>query len=108
MNDPRAATRTNVTWRGAVQVTSGKIVPAKIINFSASGIQLQCTVALKEKQTYQMMMEVPSIGDASRRTQVVCKATCIYSILSGDEYRAGMKYFDVQEQYLKLLASWHG
>ncbi|WP_162061231.1 hypothetical protein [Undibacterium sp. KW1] len=100
--------RTNVTWRGAIQVMPGKIVPAKIINFSGTGIQLQCSVALKEKTTYQMMMEVPSPGDASRRTQVVCKATCIYSILSGNEYRAGMKYFEVHEQHRELLAAWHG
>ncbi|MFZ6875252.1 PilZ domain-containing protein [Undibacterium sp. Di27W] len=108
MNESRVATRTNVTWRGAIQVIPGKIVPAKIINFSSSGIQIQCSAVLKEKQTYQIMMEVPSTHDASKRTQVVCKATCVYSILSGNEYRTGMKYFEVQEQHMALLTSWHG
>ncbi|MCH8621869.1 hypothetical protein [Undibacterium sp. TS12] len=108
MSDNRNTARSNVTWRGAIQVLPGQIVLAKIINFAAGGIQIQCSVVLKEKQTYQMMMEVPSPRDASQRTQVVCKATCIYTILSGSEYRAGMKYFDVPEQHMALLAEWYG
>ena len=107
MSDSRVAQRTNVTWRGAIQVAPGRIVPARIVNFSASGIQIQCAAVLKEKQTYQMMMEVPSLRDASQRTQVVCKATCVYAILSGSEYRAGMKYFDVPDQHMALLTQWH-
>ncbi|MBC3920246.1 hypothetical protein H8L32_22470 [Undibacterium sp. CY18W] len=107
MSESRTNPRSNVTWRGAIQVVPGKIVPAKIVNFSVSGIQMQCSALLKEKQTYQMMMEVPSPRDASQRTQVVCKATCIYSILSGSEYRAGMKYFDVPLEYIDLLSAWY-
>ncbi|MFZ6745722.1 hypothetical protein ACO0LC_21065 [Undibacterium sp. JH2W] len=108
MNDTRTSARSNVTWRGAIQVIPGKIVPAKIISFTSASIQMQCSTVLKEKQTYQMMMEVPRPGDASQRTQVVCKATCIYSILSGNEYRAAMKYFEVPAQHVALLAEWHG
>ncbi|PXX38734.1 hypothetical protein [Undibacterium pigrum] len=108
MNDSSSATRTNVTWRGAIQVLPGQIVPAKIINFTSASIQMQCSAVLKEKQTYQMMMEVPKPGDASQRTQVVCKATCIYSILSGNEYRTALKYFEVPAQHAALLAEWHG
>ena len=102
----RAPLRLKVAWRAAIQIAVGKIVPAKVVNFSVAGIQLQTSVMLKEKQTYQMMMEVPSPNDASARTQVVCKATCLYTILSGSEYRAGMKYFDVPTEHAALLANW--
>lgn len=108
MSDSRTSPRSNVNWRAAVLVAAGQIVPAKVLNFSGNGIQLQCGVALKEKQTYQMMMEVPQQRDASQRVQVVCKATCLYTILSGSEYRAGMKYFDVPPQHDALLSSWGG
>ena len=107
MSDSHNAARANVTWRGAIQVVPGKIVPAKIVSFTSASIQMQCSASLKEKQTYQMMMEVPKPGDASQRTQVVCKATCIYSILSGNEYRAALKYFEVPSQHAALLAEWH-
>ena len=107
MSDSRNAARANVTWRGAIQVVPGQIVPARIVSFTSASIQMQCSAVLKEKQTYQMM-EVPKPGDASQRTQVVCKATCIYSILSGNEYRAAMKYFEVPAQHAALLAEWHG
>ena len=107
MSDSRHSPRSNVTWRAAIQVLPGKIVPAKIVSFTSSSMQMQTSVVLKENQTYQMMMEVPSTSDASQRTQVVCKATCTYTILSGNEYRAGLKYFDFAAQHQALLAEWY-
>jgi PilZ domain len=108
MSEARTNSRINVVWRAAIQVAPGKIVPAKIINFSMGGVLLQCGHLLKDGQTYQMMMEVPEHRDASHRTQVVCKATCTYTILSGNEYRAGMRYFDIPSQHEALIASWGG
>lgn len=108
MSDIRNFPRTNVNWRAAIQIAPGQIVGAKVVNFAGGGIQLQCGVMLKEQQTYQMMMEVPQQRDASQRTQVVCQATCLYTILSGSAYRAGLKYFDIPAQHHALLASWGG
>lgn len=108
MNESRTSPRSNVSWRSAILISPGNIVASKILNFSGSGIQVQCAHLLKDGQIYQMMMEVPDQRDASQRTQVICKATCLYSILSGSEYRAGMKYFDVPSQHQALLNSWGG
>jgi hypothetical protein len=108
MSDSRASSRLPVAWRAAIQVAPGRIVPAKVINFSASGIQMQCAVMLREKQSYQMMMEVPSQRDASSRTRVVFTATCVYTILSGGEYRSGMKCSDYPPEHRELLQSWGG
>mgnify|MGYP003347099311 CR=1 FL=1 len=108
MNDSRASSRLPVAWRAAIQVAPGRIVPAKVINFSSSGIQMQCPVMLKEKQLYQMMMEVPTQRDASNRTRVVFSATCVYTILSGSEYRSGMKAQDYPAEHRELLQSWGG
>ncbi|GGC86629.1 hypothetical protein GCM10011396_37430 [Undibacterium terreum] len=69
---------------------------------------MQCAHRLSDGQVYQMMMEVPEPRDASQRTQVVCKANCNYTILSGDEYRAGMKLTDVPPQHQALLGNWGG
>ena len=55
-----------------------------------------------------MMMEVPSHKDASARTQVVCKATCVYTILSGSEYRAGLRIASYPPEHKELLQSWGG
>jgi hypothetical protein len=62
----------------------------------------------EEKQSYQMMMEIPSVKDASARTQVVVKASCVYTILSGDAYRAGLKCTDYPPEHRPLLESWGG
>lgn len=104
----RSNSLSNVSWRAAIQIAPGNIIPAKVIGFTHTGIQLQCASLLRDGQTYQMMMEVPDQRDASVRTQVTCKATCLYAILSGNEYRAGMKYFEVQPQHQALLNSWSG
>jgi hypothetical protein len=108
MAEARSAPRTNVVWRAAIAVMPGKIVPAKIINFSQGGLKLQCLLPLRDGETYQMMMEVPSHRDASVRTQVICKAKCMYSTLCDDAYHAGMKYFDVPSEHTALLQSWNG
>ena len=108
MSDSRNFPRLAVAWRAAIQVVPGRIVPAKVVNFSAAGIQLQAGIMLKEKETYQMMMEVPARNDASDRTQVVFKATCVYTILSGSEYRAGMKAVSYPPEQRDLLESWGG
>ena len=108
MVEARATHRTNVAWRAAILISAGKIVPAKVINFSLGGLKLQCAHLLHDGEIYQMMMEVPSHRDASVRTQVVCKAKCLYSTLCDNEYRAGMKYFEVPSQHAALLQSWGG
>lgn len=106
MAESRSALRTNVSWRAAILVAPGKIVPAKVINFSLGSIKLQCAHILRDGETYQMMMEVPSRHDASIRTQVICQAKCLYNTLSENEYRAGMKYFEVPAQHDALLQTW--
>jgi hypothetical protein len=108
MSESRSAPRTNVSWRAAILVAPGKIVPAKVTNFSVDALKLQCAHILRDGETYQMMMEVPNKHDASDRTQVICKAKCLYSTLSENEYRAGMKYFEVPAQHDALLHTWGG
>ncbi len=108
MIESRSSPRSNVSWRAAILIAPGNIVPAKLMNIAGTGIQLQCAHRLIDGQVYQMMMEVPEPKDASQRTQVVCKATCNYTILSGSEYRAGMKLIEVPSQHQALLNSWGG
>ena len=106
MRESRSLPRLNVNWRGAIMIAPGHIIPLKIVNYSPSGVQVQCNVVLKEQQRYQMMMEVPSKRDASERVQVVGKATCVYTILSGGEYRAGMQQLEIPPEHKALLDAW--
>lgn len=108
MSEHRSDQRINVSWPAAIQLVPGRIVSAKIINFSTNGLRLQCAVLLKDGQTYQMMMEVPDHRNASLRTKVTCKATCMYVLLSDGAYHAGMRYFDVPTQHQALINSWCG
>lgn len=108
MSDARSAPRINVTWRGAIQVSQGKIIAIKIVNFSSSGVQFLCPQIVAERGTFQMMIEIPDRRDASRRTQVVCKGMALYCILSGSEYRVGMKISDIPPQHNDLVNSWAG
>lgn len=103
--NPRASS-SNVSWRGAVLIAPEKIVPVKIVNISTDEVLLLSAYLLKDGQTYQMMLEVPDPSDASRRTQVVCKGTVKYAILSGSDYRAGIRYTGVSPEHASLLAHW--
>jgi hypothetical protein len=100
------ATLSNVSWRGAILIAPEKIIPIKIVNISADEILLLSSYLLKDGQSYQMMLEVPDPNDASRRTQVVCNGMVKYAILSGSDYRAGVRYSGVHAEHLSLLAHW--
>mgnify|MGYP000093011366 FL=1 len=106
MSDARSAPRINVAWRGAMQVSPGKIIAIKVVNFSANGVQFLCPHLVPERGNFQMMIEIPDRRDASRRTQVVCKGSVLYCILSGNEYRVGMKIVDIPPQHNDLVNSW--
>ena len=106
MTDARSAPRINVTWRGAIQIAPGKIIAVKVVNFSANGVQFLCSQIVPERVSFQMMIEIPDRRDASRRTQVVCKGIALYCILSGVEYRVGMKLADIPPQHADLVNSW--
>jgi len=104
-SNPRA-TLSNVSWRGAILIAPEKIVPVKIVNISTDEVLLLSSYLLKDGQSYQMMLEVPDPSDASRRTQVVCNGTVKYAILSGSDYRAGVRYSGVRAEHANLLAHW--
>jgi hypothetical protein len=106
MTELRSAQRSSVSWRAAIKLGTENIVPAKIVNIANNGVQLQCAYPLRDNQSYQMMMEVPGTSDASQRTQVVCTVNCMYTILSGGEYRAGLKFLEVAPQHKQLLHNW--
>lgn len=106
MTDARSIPRINVTWRGAIQISQGKIIAIKVINFSKQGVQFLCSQLVPENMSFQMMIEIPSRNDASRRTQVVCKGSTLYCILSGVDYRVGMKLTDIPPQHTELIDGW--
>ncbi len=108
MSDARSNPRTHVAWRGAVQIAPGQITVIKVVNFSGNGAQILCPKMLAEKQTYQLMLEMPDRRDPTLRVRVVCKATILYSILSGDSYRIGVKVSDIPPEHTQLVQTYMG
>lgn len=106
MSDSRSNPRTHVAWRGAVQVAPGQITVIKVVNFSGNGAQILCPKMLAEKQSYQLMIEMPGQRDPTMRVQVVCKATVLYSILSGESYRIGVKLSDIPTEHTQLVQAY--
>lgn len=106
MSDLRSNPRTHVAWRGAVQIAPGNIVVVKVVNFSGNGAQFLCAKMLQEKQTYNMMIEMPDRRDPTLRVQVACKGTVLYSILSGSEYRTGIRISDIPPQHNQLMQAY--
>ena len=51
-----------------------------------------CPQIVPERVSFQMMMEIPDRRDASRRTSSRLQRRRLYCILSGVEYRVGMKF----------------
>ncbi len=106
MSNARSSTRVPVNWRAALRLASGQIVIVKVLNYSQNGVQISCPQILPDNSTYQLTIEVPHIRDASHRSQVNCKATSLYCILSGDHYRVGMKISEIPPKFDELLRPW--
>ena len=107
MIELRKSPRTNVTWRAAIKLDAGNIVPAKVVNVSATGILLQCAHRVVVNHEYQVMMEVPRIDQpAGVPYQVRCKVVVLHAILSGDFFRIGVKFSELSDLHRNLIAAW--
>lgn len=107
MIELRKSPRTNVTWRAAIKIENGKIVSAKVVNVSATGVLLQCAERVLVNQEYQVMMEVPRIDQAvAQPYQVRCKVMVLHAILSDDFFRVGVKFSELSDLHRNLIAAW--
>lgn len=106
MAELRSSPRTHVAWRAAVRLEEAGIVPARVINIANNGVQLQCVSPLRDGASYQVMLEVPTAADAQHRVQILCRVACLYTILSGGEYRSGVKFIEIPAEHKQLLISW--
>lgn len=107
MIELRKSPRTNILWRAAIKLGEGNIVPAKVVNVSASGLLIQCVDRVEIDKEYRMMMEVPRIDQSSSDPyQVVCKVAVLHAILSGDSYRIGVKFTEISDLHENLVAAW--
>jgi hypothetical protein len=107
MIELRKSPRTNVIWRAAIKLGAGKIVPAKVVNVSATGVLLQSSTRVEVDHEYQVMMEVPKINQTSGEPyQVLCKVMVLHAILSGDQFRIGVKFTELSDLHRNLIAAW--
>ena len=107
MIELRKSPRSNVLWRAAIKLGEGNIVPAKVINVSASGLLIQCAHNVAIDKEYRLLMEVPRIDQSSSEPyQVACKISVLHAILSGDSYRIGVKFTEISDLHKNLVAAW--
>jgi c-di-GMP-binding flagellar brake protein YcgR len=103
--EKRKASRLNVVWRGAIKVGEAKIVAAKVINLSESGIMFECMMPVELQKEYEFMMEVPGIHQAADAHRVRCRVKILHTILSEGIYRIGVKFAELSDLHRDLIAA---
>jgi c-di-GMP-binding flagellar brake protein YcgR len=107
MIELRRNPRANVTWRGAIKIAEGEVVPVKIVNISSGGLLLHCPRALDPNRKFQIMMEMPGIDQSSSvRHQAPCKVLVMHVRLSGDFYQIGVKFTEISDLHQALFDAW--
>jgi len=105
MLEKRKTSRPNVVWRGAIKIGEGKIVAAKVINVSESGLMFECMLPVELQKEYEFMMEVPGIHQAAEAHQVRCRVKILHTILSEGIYRIGARFAELSNLHHDLIAA---
>ena len=107
MFELRKTPRINVTWRGSVKMDDGKLVPIRVINVGNHGFLFLCPTALLAEHDYQLSLEVPNIDKTSSTLyQVTCTVVLTHSVLSGGQFRVGVKFVQMSRLHRDLINAW--
>jgi hypothetical protein len=107
MFELRKTPRINVTWRGTVKMDQDKTVPIRIINVGNNGLLLLCPKALMADCEYQLSLEVPDIDKSSNALyKVNCVVALTHSVLSGEQFRIGVKFLSISSINRDLINAW--
>jgi c-di-GMP-binding flagellar brake protein YcgR len=107
MFELRKTPRINVTWRAHVKMDDNKLVPIRIINVSNSGFLFLSSKALMSEREYQLNVEVPSIDKTSSALyHVNCVVALTHSVLSGEQFRVGVKFVNISSMHRDLINAW--
>ncbi|TDK64476.1 PilZ domain-containing protein [Sapientia aquatica] len=106
MVENRSVPRLMVAWHAALRLPSKQIVRAKVVNISSSGMQFTTAEHLIANQKYEMQITVPDLNGSTSTTLVPCFIECLYTILSGGDYRVGAKFSGMAPEHKTLIARW--
>lgn len=107
MFELRRTPRINVTWRGQVKMDDNRLVPIRIINVSNSGFLFLSPKALLSERDYHIHVEVPNIDKTSSALyQLSCVVELTHSVLSGEQFRVGVKFVSMSSMHRDLINAW--
>jgi c-di-GMP-binding flagellar brake protein YcgR len=97
--------RTQVAWRGAIQIDS-QLQPIKVVNVSEGGVAVLTGVPLTLGQSFQMAMLVPLADDLLRQEQVTLTAKVVYSVITAGVYRTNLQFVNISKAHSALIRKW--
>lgn len=100
-DERRKKSRIYVTWPITV-ITDQGTIEGESVNITGSGVFVRCKQALKENETYQIIIRLPN------KKQVLLKGKLVWSNLNGEERSdafadMGFSFVKVEEQDQRLL-----
>ena len=102
----RQLPRTNVVWRAAYLIDAGKYAQLKIINVSEGGVAAISENRFKMDQQLQMVLEIPHPDGGGKWIHAPAKGVIVHTILSGDAYKIGVKFTEIDTNHKGLIKTW--
>lgn len=101
IDERREMSRIYVTWP-VTMITDKGVIEGESVNITPSGVFVRSGEALKENETYQMIIKLPN------KKQVVLKGKLAWSNLNGEARSAafanmGFSFVKIEEEDQKLL-----
>jgi c-di-GMP-binding flagellar brake protein YcgR len=102
----RQLPRANVVWRAAYLIAVGKYAPLKVINVSEGGIGAMTEARMNMGQQLQLVLEIPHPDGSPRWAQAPIKGIVVHTILSGDAYKIGIRFVEIDPTHKGLIKAW--
>ena len=102
----RQLPRANVVWRTAYLVAVGKYSPLKIINISEGGVGAVTESRFNLGQQMQLVLEIPHPDGSPRWIHAPIKAVVVHTILSGENYKIGVKFTEIDINHKAVIKTW--
>ncbi|TAK90233.1 MAG: PilZ domain-containing protein [Burkholderiaceae bacterium] len=105
-SDARKTIRVAVVWRGGVILGPGNYLLTKVIDISEGGLAFLCQQNFPVNTTLTLGIEIPAPDSSGKRHQCVCSARVTHTILSHGDYKVGVNFVDIQDEYRTLIKTW--
>lgn len=104
--EARLAPRVNVSWRARVLLSAQAFIEGRALNVSEAGVSLLFDRRFPDGAVLTVALGVPEPTDRARLRPVTAQARVVFHVASGDLFRHGLVFTQIDAEARKLIRHW--